>query len=125
MHSNPFLPTMTVHHPLPSNQILHVNFGSPPHIISTSISPITPPIIQTASANTETTPAVTAFETTPANSSSVEIWAASGKVQSTNMSRLSSESTPVQTTGQSMEVESQADNDQTKAATPPFPNISY
>ena len=110
MHSNPFLPTMTVHHPPPSNQILHADFGSPPHPISTSISPITPPIIQTAFANTETTPAVTASETTPANISSVETWAASGEVRSTNMSLLSSESTLVQATGQSMEAESQADN---------------
>ena len=110
MHSNPFLPTMTVHHPPPSNQILHADFGSPPHTLSTSISPITPPIIQTASANTETTPAVTASETTPANISSVETRAASGEVRSTNMSLLSSESTLVQATGQSMEAESQADN---------------
>ena len=110
MHSNPFLPTMTVHHPPPSNQILYADFGSPPHPISTSISPITPPIIQTAFANTETTPAVTASETTPANISSVETWAASGEVRSTNMSLLSSESTLVQATGQSMEAESQADN---------------
>ena len=107
MHSNPFLPTMTVHHPPPSNQILHADFGSPPHPISTSISPITPPIIQTAFANTETTPAVTASET---NISSVETWPASGEVWSMNMSLLSSESTLVQATGQSMEAESQADN---------------
>jgi len=99
MHSNPFLPTMTVHHPPPSNQILHADFRSPPHPISTSISPITPPIIQTASANMETTPAVNASETTPANISSVETWAASREVWSTNMSLLSSESTLVQATG--------------------------
>ena len=110
MHSNPFLPTMTVHHPPPSNQILHADFGSPPHPISTSISPIIPPIIQTAFVNTETTPAITASETTPTNISSVETWAASGEVRSTNMSLLSSESTLVQATGQSMEAESQADN---------------
>src|SRR5438045_8836962 len=110
MHSNPFLPTMTVHHPPPSNQILHADFGSPPHTLSTSISPITPPIIQTASANTETTPAVTASETTPANISSVETRAASGELRSTNMSFLSSESTLAQATGQSMDAESQDDN---------------
>ena len=58
----------------------------------------------------ETTPAVNASETTPANISSIETWAASGEVRSTNMSLLSSESTLVQATGQSMEAESQADN---------------